>query len=145
QRSLRDFSDVELFIEVHIEQGKRLEKADLPCGIVSGIAGPCWIEFTFSGEAGHAGSTPMDDRNDALVAASAFVTEIAGLPREINDTCVATVGKMHISPNGVNVIPGEVKLYADIRDIYENTRNTLADMVIQEAEKIAEKHDISLS
>ncbi|MFA1820078.1 M20 family metallo-hydrolase [Virgibacillus oceani] len=145
QKALMDFSDVGLFIEAHIEQGKRLEKAGLPCGIVSGIAGPCWIEFTFSGEAGHAGNTPMDDRNDALVAASAFVTKVAGLPRKINDTCVATIGKMHISPNGVNVIPGEVKLYVDIRDIYENSRNTLVDQVIQKAEEIAENHGISLS
>jgi allantoate deiminase len=145
QHALRDFSDVELFIEVHIEQGKRLEKAGLPCGIVSGIAGPCWLEFSFRGEAGHAGNTPMDERDDALVAASAFITKVAELPRKINDTCVATVGKMHISPNGVNVIPGEVKLYVDIRDIYESARNTLVDQIIQEAEKISENHGISLS
>ncbi|WP_164215228.1 M20 family metallo-hydrolase [Virgibacillus sp. YIM 98842] len=145
QKAVRDFSEVELFVEVHIEQGKRLEKSGLPCGIVSGIAGPCWLEFTFSGEAGHAGNTPMDDRNDALVAASSFVTKVAELPRKVNDTCVATVGKMHISPNGVNVIPGEVKLYVDIRDIYENTRNTLVDEVIREAKNIAENHGISLS
>jgi allantoate deiminase len=144
QNAVRDFSEVELFVEVHIEQGKRLEIADLPCGIVSGIAGPCWLEFTFRGEAGHAGNTPMDNRNDALVAASAFVTKVAELPRKINDTCVATVGKMHISPNGVNVIPGEVKLYVDIRDIYENTRNRLVDQIIKEAENIAENHGISL-
>jgi allantoate deiminase len=144
QQAKRDFSDVELFVEVHIEQGKRLEKAGLPCGIVSGIAGPYWLEFTFRGEAGHAGNTPMDDRNDALAAASTFVAKVAEMPRKINDTCVATVGKMHISPNGVNVIPGEVKLYVDIRDIYENTRNALVDQVIQEAENIAEYQGISL-
>lgn len=145
QQAKRDFSDVDLFVEVHIEQGKRLEKAGLPCGIVSGIAGPCWLELTFRGEAGHAGNTPMDDRKDALVAASAFVAKVAELPRKINDTCVATVGKMHISPNGVNVIPGEATLYVDIRDIDENSRNTLADQVIREAEKIAENRGISLS
>lgn len=145
QNALRDFSNVELFIEAHIEQGKRLEKANLPCGIVNGIAGPCWVEFTFTGEAGHAGNTPMDDRNDALVAASSFVTKVAELPRKINDTCVATIGKMQISPNGINVIPGEVKLYVDIRDIYEDSRNRLVDLIIQEAEYIAEKRHISLS
>lgn len=145
QQALRDFSNVELFIEVHIEQGKRLERAGLPCGIVNGIAGPCWLEVTFTGTAGHAGNTPMNDRKDALVAASEFITNVHTLPRTVNDTAVATIGKMHISPNGVNVIPGEVKLYVDIRDIYEETRNTLVEKVIFEAERVADKHQITLS
>ena len=145
QTALRDFSNVELFIEVHIEQGKQLEQAGLPCGIVSGIAGPCWLEVTFIGTAGHAGNTPMKDRNDALVAASEFISKVSQLPGEINDTAVATVGKMNISPNGVNVIPGEVKLYVDIRDINEETRNKLVDCIIQEAETIAKSHQVSLT
>lgn len=143
--ALRDFSEVELFIEVHIEQGKRLEQGGLPCGIVNGIAGPCWLEFIFTGTAGHAGNTPMNDRNDALVAASEFITKVSKMPSAINDTSVATVGKMHLLPNGVNVIPGEVKLYVDIRDIYEETRNKLVNEVIQEAKTIANRHQISLS
>lgn len=145
QKSLRDLSDVELFIEVHIEQGKRLERAGLPCGIVSGIAGPCWLEITFKGVAGHAGNTPMNDRNDALVAASEFILTVSKIPSTISDTGVVTVGKMHISPNGVNVIPGEVRLYVDIRDIYQETRNKLVDIVINEAKRIGKKHQISLS
>lgn len=145
QNSVRDFSDVELFLEVHIEQGKRLERAGLPCGIVSGIAGPCWLEVTFTGKAGHAGNTPMNNRNDALVAASEFITRVSKIPSMINDTAVATVGKMTIFPNAVNVIPGEVRLFADIRDIYEETRNKIVDQVIDEAENIAKIHQISLS
>ncbi|MDQ0154846.1 M20 family metallo-hydrolase [Robertmurraya andreesenii] len=145
RQALRDFSDVELFVEVHIEQGKRLERAELPCGIVNGIAGPCWLEVTFTGKAGHAGNTPMNDRKDALVAASEFITSVNALPAKINDTAVATVGKIHISPNGVNVIPGEVTLYVDIRDIYEETRNQLVDLVIQEVENLSKSHQISIS
>ncbi|MGG0719810.1 M20 family metallo-hydrolase [Robertmurraya massiliosenegalensis] len=145
QKSLRDFSNVELFIEVHIEQGKRLERAGLPCGIVSGIAGPCWLEVRFKGKAGHAGNTPMNDRNDALVAASEFITTVSRLPGTINDTAVATIGKMNISPNGVNVIPGEVRLFVDIRDIYEETRNKLVNNIIYEAESIANIHQMEVS
>ncbi|WP_449622901.1 hydantoinase/carbamoylase family amidase [Robertmurraya sp. Marseille-Q9965] len=96
ENSYRDFSNVEIFVEVHIEQGKRLEKLDLPCGIVNGIAGPYWLEVDFIGKAGHTGNTPMNDRKDALVAASEFITKVSKLPRSINDTSVATIGKMRL-------------------------------------------------
>ncbi|MCH6264276.1 M20 family metallo-hydrolase [Neobacillus citreus] len=137
--------DIGLFIEVHIEQGKRLEKAGLPVGIVSGIAGPCWLEIIFSGKAGHAGNTPMDDRKDALVAAGEFVVAVETFPEKVSSTAVATVGKLSVHPNGVNVIPGEVSLFADIRDIYENTRDELVSLVIEKAKSIAEKRGIEVS
>jgi len=142
--SARNFDDIKMFIEVHIEQGKRLEKEDLPCGIVTGIAGPCWIEFTFHGKAGHAGNTPMNDRNDALVAASEFILEINKLPGQISDSAVATVGKLQVDPNGVNVIPGKVTLFADMRDIYHETRDKLVQQALELANTIAEKHEIKL-
>ena len=135
--SKRDLSSFKAFVEVHIEQGKQLEKNDLPYGIVSGIAGPCWLEVTFKGEAGHAGNTPMNDRSDALVAASTFVTEVSELPQEVSETAVATIGKMIVSPGGVNVIPGEVKVTVDIRDIEETHRDELVTLVQQAAEKAA--------
>ncbi|WP_246939407.1 Zn-dependent hydrolase [Bacillus pinisoli] len=141
----RDLSEVELFVEVHIEQGKRLEKANLPVGIVSGIAGPSWMELNFYGEAGHAGNTPMDDRKDALVAASEFIYKVESLPSKVSPTAVATVGKMQVKPNGVNVIPGQVTLYVDIRDIFEDTRDSLIQLVLELAKEIAEKHHISVT
>lgn len=131
---------IETFVELHIEQGKRLEKAKLPCGIVTGIAGPCWLEITFQGQAGHAGNTPMNDRADALVAASAFITRVPELPPKVSNSAVATVGKMAVQPNGVNVIPGEVTIYVDIRDIYVETVNELIRDVKQLATSIAEEH-----
>ncbi len=75
----RSFEEIESFVEVHIEQGKRLEKENLPCGIVTGIAGPYWLKLTFKGLAGHAGNTPMTDRQDALVAAGHFIHYISHL------------------------------------------------------------------
>ncbi|MGM8365771.1 M20 family metallo-hydrolase [Virgibacillus sp. W0181] len=142
EAAVRNFEDIELFIELHIEQGKRLEKAGLPCGIVSGIAGPSWTEFTFYGQAGHAGNTPMNDRQDALVAASEFILEVNKLAPKVSDSAVATVGKQFIKPNGVNVIPGEVKLYVDIRDIFKETRDALIEKVTTAAQKIAEKNSV---
>lgn len=142
QKAQRNFEDIEMFVELHIEQGKRLEKAQLPCGIVTGIAGPSWTEVTFYGQAGHAGNTPMDDRKDALVAASEFVLAVNTLAPKISNTAVATVGKQKIKPNGVNVIPGEVTLYVDIRDINKKTRDELVDRSVSKAHEIAKKYEL---
>ncbi|SFD45584.1 allantoate deiminase [Lentibacillus persicus] len=141
----RSAEEIEMFVEVHIEQGKQLERENLPCGIVTGIAGPCWLEFTFTGEAGHAGNTPMEDRKDALVAASEFIGAVNTLPAGISETAVATVGKIDNTPNGVNVIPGSVTLYVDIRDIFKETRDELVTQVLAMADKVAEKHNVSVS
>jgi allantoate deiminase len=137
-------NEIGFFIEVHIEQGKRLEKAGLPVGIVSGIAGPCWLEIAYSGKAGHAGNTPMNDRKDALAAASELILAVETFPKQVSDTSVATVGKLHVHPNGVNVIPGDVNFFIDIRDIHENTRDQLVTLIIEKAKSIAKNRDIEI-
>ena len=141
----RDLSELELFVEVHIEQGKKLEKADQPVGIVNGIAGPAWLEVEFIGEAGHAGNTPMIGRKDSLVTAAEFLQSIPEFPKAVSDTAVATVGKLDVFPNGANVIPEKVKMLVDIRDIIEETRDQLIDLLIEQAEKVAAKNDIQLN
>jgi allantoate deiminase len=143
QEAKRNLNELEMFIEVHIEQGRKLEKENLPLGIVSGIAGPAWLEVTFVGEAGHAGNTPMIGRQDPLVAAAMFIQSIERFPSEVSDTSVATVGKLHVSPNGVNVIPKEVTLNVDVRDIHEHTRDKLLDLIVQEAKTIAKQRKIN--
>ena len=143
--SKRDFSTVDAFVEVHIEQGKRLEQADLPVGVVQGIAGPSWLDVTFTGAAGHAGNTPMDDRKDALIAASQFISAIESLPGDYSDSAVATVGQLYVKPNGVNVIPGEVSLTVDIRDIYKEPRDKLRDRIKSVADKIAERRGVGVT
>ncbi|MFS0821441.1 M20 family metallo-hydrolase [Bacillus sp. 1P02SD] len=142
--SKRDLKQLEAFVEIHIEQGKRLERAGVPVGIVTGIAGPCWLKMTFTGSAGHAGNTPMDDRRDALVAASQFIYEVQSLPEQVSSSAVATVGKVDVLPNGVNVIPGEIHLTVDIRDIKKETRDQLVDLVIEKAKSITKAHGIEL-
>lgn len=139
----RDLDEIETFVEVHIEQGKKLEKAGLPCGIVTGIAGPYWLKVTFEGVAGHAGNTPMDDRKDALVAAGEFIQKISTLPRKINDTAVATVGNIQVKPNGTNVIPGEVILFVDIRDIQFDSRTELVEKIIATGKKIQKRTGVN--
>ncbi|MFA1822995.1 peptidase dimerization domain-containing protein [Virgibacillus oceani] len=134
-----------MFVEVHIEQEKRLENEGLPCGIVTGIAGPVWIEFTFNGEAGYAGNTPMNDRRDALVAASKFVSELKKLPPHFSKSAVATVGKLYVEPNGVNVIPGKVTLYVDVRDTFNQSRNELVVAIISLGKTVAHKHHVEIT
>lgn len=139
----RDLIEIETYVEVHIEQGKRLENEGLPCGIVNGIAGPYWMKVIFKGLAGHAGNTPMDDRRDALVAAGAFIQQVSEWPRTINMSSVATVGNVEVKPNGTNVIPGEVVLYVDIRDIKKESRQELIDKIVVCGEEISHKTGVS--
>lgn len=142
ETAIKDLSKLNLFIEVHIEQGTQLEKEHLPVGIVSGIAGPARLDVTFTGEAGHAGSTPMIGRKDALVASGVFLENISHLPGKVSDTAVATVGQLNVHPNGANVIPEEVKMTVDIRDIHEESRDNLLNMIADEAKQIAKNHHI---
>lgn len=145
RESTRDLSELELFAEVHIEQGKILEQKDQPVGIVSGIAGPAWMEVKFSGQAGHAGNTPMAGRTDSLVAAGEFVSRLPELPQAISETAVATVGKLDVSPNGINVIPEQVVLHVDARDIHKEPRDLLVERIRSLASEVAEKHRVTVS
>ena len=102
------------FLELHIEQGPVLAAAGAPLGIVTGIVGYVRGELVFEGKAGHAGTTPMDGRDDALVAAAEAVLRIRDAARDLPGA-VATVGQLDVEPGGINVIPGRVRLSVDAR------------------------------
>ena len=102
------------FLELHIEQGPVLAQADAPLGIATGIVGYARGELVFEGRAGHAGTTPMDSRDDALVQAAAAVLRIRDAARAIPET-VATVGRIDVEPGGVNVIPSRARISVDAR------------------------------
>ena len=101
------------FLELHIEQGRVLEAAGVPIGVVEGIAGIRRLAVTFTGTAGHAGTTPMDARDDALVAAAPFV--IAVRDAAVRHGVVATVGTLRVHPGAPNVVPGRVDLDVELR------------------------------
>jgi allantoate deiminase len=108
------------FVEVRIEQGPVLDELDVPLGVVTSIAGLSRLAVTFSGTAGHAGTTPMAARDDALVKAARFVLEVesAALPSNSllqGRTAVATVGQLSVEPGATNVIPSRVALSVDAR------------------------------
>jgi hydantoinase/carbamoylase family amidase len=118
------------YCEVHIEQGPVLEAQDLPVGVVSAISGQARHRITFTGEAAHAGTTPMDRRRDALAAGAEFVLAVEREARSHPDL-VATVGQLTVSPGAVNVVPGQAVLSLDVRHPddavrIETTRNLLA-------------------
>ena len=102
----------EAFLEVHIEQGPVLERAGEPLGVVTAIAGQARGAVVFEGRADHAGTTPMDVREDALLDAAHFVLHVRDCAR---DGAVATVGAVEIEPNAMNVVPGRVTVAVDAR------------------------------
>lgn len=138
------FSNVQCYLELHIEQGKVLEQANVGVGVVTGIAGPLWQQITLKGLAEHAGATPMLIRRDALVGASLLIAKIEQLANQY-PAAVATVGKLSMSPNGVNVIPGEVTFTVDIRDIDVEIRNALEQEIQHAAQTIAQERQLTLS
>ncbi|WP_100397899.1 Zn-dependent hydrolase [Bacillus sp. FJAT-44742] len=137
-------NSIHAFIELHIEQGKQLEYNQEKIGIVNGIAGPSWQTVTFYGETDHAGNTPMNLRKDTVAAAGELITEIEKVPAAVSDSAVATVGKVHVLPNGSNVISGETELTIDIRDIKEEARNEVIARVKSTAEDIAENRQLEM-
>jgi len=121
------------YVEVHIEQGPTLLRTDAPLGVVTAIVGYLRGTRTFAGTPGHAGTTPMDAREDALVEAAEFVLHAREVARGI-DGAVATVGKVTVEPGGTNVIPGRVVVSVDARAPDAERLGRLADALeIEEA------------
>jgi len=102
------------FLELHVEQGPRLADGNAPLGIVTSIVGYARAEIFFEGTAGHAGTTPMERRDDALVAAAERILAIRDAARAI-DGAVATVGELDVEPGAGNVIPSRARISLDVR------------------------------
>ncbi len=109
--------DLACYFELHIEQGGLLERAGRQIGVVEGIVGLRWFEVTVTGFSNHAGATPMDQRQDAMLAAAKFTVAVNDAIRSEPGRQVATVGRLNVTPNTTNVIPGQVVLTVDLRDL----------------------------
>jgi allantoate deiminase len=131
------------YCEVHIEQGPVLEARDLPVGVVSAISGHTRCVLTFEGFAGHAGTVPMAQRQDALCAAAEFVLAVEALAHVITGA-VATVGQVTVQPGATNVIPGVVKLSLDVRHQDDAVREDLFQQLQHRAKRICADRGISL-
>ena len=133
------------WFELHIEQGTRLESSGAAVGVVNAITGLTDGLVTFSGEADHAGSTPMDERRDALAAAAAFIGAVEDTATAVaatQPTAVATVGKMTVSPNARNIVPGEVVLELDVRDIDGATMDRIMSDLRNHCERVGEERSV---
>ncbi len=142
----RQAEEIKAFVELHIEQGRVLEKEQKTIGIVEAIAAPTRLKIRVEGVAAHSGSTPMEERRDALVSASMIVLAIHEIGAEQSKYgTVATVGMLNVHPGSINVIPGVVEMWVDIRGVnHESIIECLQD--IKDAiSTIAEGQEIGVS
>src|SRR6266478_504857 len=107
--------DIDTYVELHIEQGAVLEAARTPLAVVSAIVGIAHLEVTVTGRPDHAGTTPMDLRVDALTGAAAMVQAIESIAKSLGKPALATVGKLAVEPDQINVVPGKVVFTVDLR------------------------------
>ncbi|HET7323623.1 MAG TPA: Zn-dependent hydrolase, partial [Halococcus sp.] len=135
--------EYEAYLELHIEQGPRLEATGADVGVVTGIVGFTWGEVTLNGEANHTGTTPMDHRSDALVAASDVVTGIRRLPATLDPEVVATTGSINLEPDSINVIPGEVSFTWDARAPTDDLVRKARERVLSEVEYAADREGVN--
>lgn len=132
----RRVGEIAAFVELHVEQGGVLESTGDRIGVVKGIVGQYRFALTVTGRMNHAGTTPMNMRKDALVAASQLVLAVNQLGNTPGEQ-VATVGYFTVSPNAVNVVPGKVELKIDLRDLSQTHLDNLVAQMQQQFAQIA--------
>jgi N-carbamoyl-L-amino-acid hydrolase len=132
------------YLELHIEQGGTLDERGVPIGVVLGIVGIHHYDVTLTGFANHAGTTPMDRRRNALLAASELTLAVDRIVRGVPGRQVGTVGRLLVSPGAPNVIPGEVKLTVELRDLDMAKVESLWSAILAEGRRLAERHGVAL-
>lgn len=135
---------IESFIEVHIEQGRRLEKADCSIAVVDKVVGIFREKLTFIGEANHSGTTPMTERKDSLVAASIFIESLEKICQKYARELVGTVGKIHVRPNAANIIPGVAEVIFEIRSANRRLISQTLDYKDRLLNDIRDRRNISI-
>lgn len=136
--------DIAAYLELHIEQGKRLEKENLSIGIVDGIVGIYRDKMVVLGEQNHSGTTMMVDRSDALVASSKIVLEVERIVRDFDSNAVATIGKFKVFPDAANIIPGKVELIIEIRSISSVEREAIKQEINKSLKNIQKRYNVKI-
>jgi allantoate deiminase len=132
------------YLEIHIEQGPVLESEDTALGIVEALVGQTRMELTFTGQANHAGTTPMHLRHDAIAAAAEWIVAVENYAGS-HSPIVATVGRVEAAPGAGNVIAGHVTASLDVRHPDDNARRTSVTAILQLANKAASKRGVRVS
>jgi len=132
------------YVELHIEQGGTLDKAKMPIGIVEGIVAIHRYDVVIEGQVNHAGTTPMNERHDAMVAAAQLTLAVREIASRRQGRQVGTVGRIAVEPNSPNVIPGRVTLSVEFRDLSEQVLRELGDAVKARGVAIAKETGTSV-
>ncbi|PYZ99063.1 Zn-dependent hydrolase [Alteribacter lacisalsi] len=145
----REEEEIYSFLELHIEQGTRVQDAGADFGAVTAIACPIRLNVTVTGRAGHTGTTPMDRRHDALVSAAPLITFVSerakALSAEKDLPVVATCSTIELKPNVMNVIPGTAEIGIDIRSVDDNLKEELEQEVYEKCREIEETFQVKVT
>ena len=133
------------YLELHIEQGPILEAEDKTIGVVTGVQGVRWYEAAITGRESHAGTTPMPRRADALVACARLALEVQAIALAHAPTAVGTVGRVEVEPNSPNVIPGVVRMTADLRHHDDAVLQDMEDRFYAAIERIARDDKVQIA
>jgi len=137
--------DIDTFVELHIEQGAVLESARAQLAVVSAIAGTAHLEIIVTGRPDHAGTTPMDLRHDALVGAATMVQAVESIAAALGRPAVATVGKLRVEPDQINVVPGRVVFTVDVRHADLRARRALEERIRSLSSTIAAERGLDIA
>jgi len=147
-RLARDPKSMKAYLELHIEQGPILEAKAKRIGLVTSIAAPSRFKVIFTGQADHSGTTPMEMRKDALVAAAQLIEYVEKICRKFSSMekgrVVGTVGAMKIEPGVINAVPGRAELSIDIRSTSAQAKDKVARLVKQRGAAIARDRGIAI-
>jgi len=143
--AVRPRGEIKAFLELHIEQGGMLESKSVDIGVVEGIVGINWWQVTIEGFANHAGTTPMDIRQDALLAAARLIVEVNRAVTGIPGRQVGTVGRIKAEPGAPNVIPGRVVMSLELRDLSVQKIQALFEGLEKAARIISEETGTQIS
>jgi allantoate deiminase len=131
------------YFEAHIEQGPVLESLDMPLGVVSAIVGQSRYWLRFLGQAGHAGTQPMELRRDALAGAAEFVSAVEQVGKS-TPGLRATVGSLTVTPGSTNVIPGDVRVSLDVRHESDAVRRQVVEQLLSQARAIGNARTLAV-
>jgi N-carbamoyl-L-amino-acid hydrolase len=137
EKAIRKPGSMQVFLELHIEQGANLDNRHLDIGVVEGIVGLAGWNIVVTGKTNHAGTTPMLIRKDALVVAARLIVLINETVLAIPGRQVATVGQIKALPGATNVIPGKVIMSLDLRDLSKQKSDSVLGIIRRKADSLA--------
>ena len=140
----RRLEDIAAYLELHIEQGPRLERMGRDVGLVTAITGIHQMRYTFEGEANHAGTTALEDRRDALLPAAETILAVRRAAADTDGSAVATVGYVQAHPGAANVVPGRAALSVEVRSPDAAVMADVHRAIAQKAEEAAERDKVSV-